>query len=139
MRAEDLKKAVFDGLTLVRECLTETRERLTPMRKCLKWVVEILKSINDGLMLFDFLYKGGWFSWPAAMEFFQLVGLLGASICAIRGKKKSPADPADVRRYVFSVSIWVVIGKRKSPADAADVRRYVFSVSIWVVGGVRLM
>ena len=33
MRAEDLKKAVFDGLKLVRECLTA-------MPECLKWVVE---------------------------------------------------------------------------------------------------
>ena len=43
MRAEDLKKAVFEGLTLVRECL--------------KWAVEISKSFNDGLMRFHFLYK----------------------------------------------------------------------------------
>ena len=33
MRAEDLKKAVIDGLT-------QTRERLTAMPECLKWVVE---------------------------------------------------------------------------------------------------
>ena len=43
MRAEDLKKAVFDDLKLVRECL--------------KWAVEISKSFNDGLMLFHFIYK----------------------------------------------------------------------------------
>ena len=33
MPSEDLKKAVFDGLT-------PTRERLTAMPECLKWVVE---------------------------------------------------------------------------------------------------
>ena len=73
------------------------------------------------------------FSKPSAMVFFQLVGLLGASVCAIRGKRKFPADAADFSRYVFSVSRWVVSGKRKSPADAADFRRFVFSVSKWVV------
>ena len=80
------------------------------------------------------------FSRPAVIGFFQLVGLLGASVCAIRGKRKFPADAADAadfRRCVFSVSRWVVSGKRKFLADAADFRRYVFSVSKWVVSGKR--
>ena len=40
MRAEDLKKAVFDGLVLARGCLTQARGCFTAMRECLKWAVE---------------------------------------------------------------------------------------------------
>ena len=57
MAVEDLKKAVFDGLTLVRECL--------------KWAVEFSKSTNDGLMLFHFLYKGVYFLGLRLWNFFN--------------------------------------------------------------------